>query len=84
MRRMPRLQCETLYTVGGLYGNAHALAAVQKRIMQEEQPEHTHVVFNGDFKCSIATPVCVQCPHTCCAHRYRALNCTVCWFWQLL
>lgn len=39
------LHCETLYVVGGLYGNRQALAALNKRLTAE--PE-ARVVFNGD------------------------------------
>eukprot|EP00966_Prymnesium_polylepis_P200254 4640483-Prymnesium_polylepis.1 len=49
LREMPRLQCETLFAVGGLYGNTLALRAVQQRAALEERPCDTHVVFNGDF-----------------------------------
>jgi len=37
--------CDTLYVVGGLYGNTQALEALQQRLLRE--PE-AHVVFNGD------------------------------------
>jgi hypothetical protein len=37
--------CETLYVVGGLYGNRQALAALQRRLAAEP---NARVVFNGD------------------------------------
>jgi hypothetical protein len=37
--------CETLYVVGGLYGNRQALAALQRRLAAEPK---ARVVFNGD------------------------------------
>lgn len=37
--------CETLYVVGGLYGNRQALAALEKRVAAEPT---ARVVFNGD------------------------------------
>jgi len=37
--------CDSLYVVGGLYGNEQALAALQRRLLRE--PE-ARVVFNGD------------------------------------
>jgi hypothetical protein len=39
--------CTTLYVVGGLYGNAHALDAVLARA--EAEPVPPEIVFNGDF-----------------------------------
>lgn len=53
-RRAPRLRCETLYAVGGLYGNSFALRALVERALQEERP--TQIVFNGDFNFLNATP----------------------------
>ncbi len=37
----------TLYVVGGLYGNPHALEAILARAAAE--PAHPEIVFNGDF-----------------------------------
>ena len=45
--RAPDLVAETLYVVGGLYGNVEALAAVEAMAAREEGP--VLVVFNGDF-----------------------------------
>ena len=45
--RPPELVAETLYVVGGLYGNREALAAVQALAAAERGP--AAVVFNGDF-----------------------------------
>ncbi|WNF46906.1 hypothetical protein RHP75_00275 [Pseudomonas sp. SG20056] len=41
----PAFECETLYVVGGLYGNRQALAALQRRLAAEPK---ARVVFNGD------------------------------------
>ncbi|SDR98335.1 hypothetical protein SAMN05216421_0685 [Halopseudomonas xinjiangensis] len=41
----PLFNCETLYVVGGLYGNRQALAALQRRLSAEPG---ARVVFNGD------------------------------------
>lgn len=41
------LDCTTLYVVGGLYGNAHALDAVLARA--DAEPGPPEIVFNGDF-----------------------------------
>jgi hypothetical protein len=43
-----QLEADTLYVVGGLYGNPDALAAVLERAHQEPGGPAT-VVFNGDF-----------------------------------
>src|ERR687891_1789364 len=40
--------CETLYVVGGLYGNTIALKEVLERV-ERERHAPTAVVFNGDF-----------------------------------
>ncbi|MGH6684186.1 MAG: metallophosphoesterase family protein [Pseudolabrys sp.] len=45
--RLPDLEAETLYVVGGLYGNLAALAAVEQLAAQEMAP--VAIVFNGDF-----------------------------------
>ena len=54
LRKAPRIQCDTLFTVGGLYGNTWALRALLARARQEEQ--RTRVVFNGDFHFLNCTP----------------------------
>ncbi|MBU1329303.1 MAG: hypothetical protein KJ884_20835 [Gammaproteobacteria bacterium] len=41
----PVFACDTLYVVGGLYGNRQALAALQRRLAAEPT---ARVVFNGD------------------------------------
>ncbi|MHA6491643.1 hypothetical protein ACX0MV_00185 [Pseudomonas borbori] len=41
----PLFDCQTLYVVGGLYGNRQALAALQRRLAAEPA---ARVVFNGD------------------------------------
>ncbi|HBX56869.1 hypothetical protein [Pseudomonas sp. UBA2684] len=41
----PLFDCQSLYVVGGLYGNRQALAAVQQRLAAEP---NARVVFNGD------------------------------------
>ncbi len=43
----PAFGCTTLYVVGGLYGNPHALTAVLARAATE--PTRPEIVFNGDF-----------------------------------
>ena len=43
----PTLDAETLYVVGGLYGNPFALKEVQRMAAEEAGP--TTIVFNGDF-----------------------------------
>lgn len=42
----PLFDCQTLYVIGGLYGNLQALAALEKRLAAE--PE-ARAVFNGDL-----------------------------------
>lgn len=42
----PLFDCDTLYVVGGLYGNRQALAALEKRLAAEPD---ARVVFNGDL-----------------------------------
>ena len=54
LRRAQRLQCDTLYAVGGLYGNSFALSALLERAHQEERA--LQIVFNGDFNFLNATP----------------------------
>jgi hypothetical protein len=44
--RAPELEAETLYVVGGLYGNVEALDAVEALVASEPG---ARVVFNGDF-----------------------------------
>lgn len=46
-RRCPTVSAHTVFTVGGLYGNQHALSAVLERAAREQAP--SLVVFNGDF-----------------------------------
>ncbi|WP_339409387.1 hypothetical protein [Pseudomonas sp. EA_35y_Pfl2_R5] len=41
----PLFDCDTLYVVGGLYGNRQALAALQRRLVNEP---NARVIFNGD------------------------------------
>lgn len=59
--------CNSLYVVGGLYGNAQALAALERRLLRE--PE-ARVVFNGDahwFDCDPALFAQIEqklAPHT--------------------
>ncbi|WP_373187544.1 hypothetical protein [Halopseudomonas sp.] len=42
----PLFECQTLYVVGGLYGNRQALAALEKRLAAEPG---ARAVFNGDM-----------------------------------
>jgi hypothetical protein len=51
--REPEIESDTLYVVGGLYGNGAALEAVER--MAEAEPRAT-VVFNGDFHWFDAEP----------------------------
>jgi hypothetical protein len=52
--RAPDFAAETLYVVGGLYGNLAALAAVERLRLAEAGP--VTVVFNGDFHWFDAEP----------------------------
>ncbi len=45
--RLPVVEAETLYVVGGLYGNLPALDAIEAMVAQEDGP--VTLVFNGDF-----------------------------------
>jgi hypothetical protein len=45
--RAPQLQAETLYVVGGLYGNVESLEEIVAMAAREERP--VQMVFNGDF-----------------------------------
>ena len=45
--RAPEIETETLYLIGGLYGNREALAAILT--MAEHEPGPVTLVFNGDF-----------------------------------
>jgi hypothetical protein len=46
-RRLPEVEAETLYVIGGLYGNPFALDAILE-LAAQESPAPT-LVFNGDF-----------------------------------
>ena len=54
LRRAPRIRCDTLYAVGGLYGNSFALSSLLERANRETR--RTQVVFNGDFNFLNCTP----------------------------
>lgn len=45
--RLPNIEAETLYVVGGLYGNLTALDAIEA--MAADEPGPVKVIFNGDF-----------------------------------
>ena len=45
--RDPDVEAETIYVVGGLYGNRFALDAIER--MAELEPGEIEVIFNGDF-----------------------------------
>ncbi|HSJ99513.1 MAG TPA: hypothetical protein VLC53_20720, partial [Myxococcota bacterium] len=45
--RAPEIEAETLYVIGGLYGNVEALAAIARLAAREPGP--VTWVFNGDF-----------------------------------
>jgi hypothetical protein len=47
LARLPAVEAETLYVVGGLYGNLPALEAVEA--MAAAEPGPVSIVFNGDF-----------------------------------
>lgn len=46
-KRSPQWRCDTLFVVGGLYGNPYALQALLDRVARESGS--VQVVFNGDF-----------------------------------
>lgn len=50
-RRAPDFACDTLYVIGGLYGNPEALDAIEALAAQEAQQTQTAptLAFNGDF-----------------------------------
>ena len=52
--RAPELETDTLYVVGGLYGNLAALEAVERLAAAEPTPPA--IVFNGDFHWFDAEP----------------------------
>lgn len=52
--RAPDLTAQTLYVVGGLYGNAEALDALER--MASAEPSPPVIVFNGDFHWFDAEP----------------------------
>ena len=52
--RAPDFAADTLYVVGGFYGNLAALAAVERLAALEPSPPQ--IVFNGDFHWFDATP----------------------------
>ena len=54
LRRAPRIRCDTLYAVGGLYGNSFALSSLLERANRETR--RTQIVFNGDFNFLNCTP----------------------------
>ncbi|WP_269496382.1 hypothetical protein [Castellaniella sp. S9] len=45
--RLPEIESETLYVVGGLYGNVPALDAIEAMAVAEAGP--VSLIFNGDF-----------------------------------
>ena len=69
--RAPDLAADTLYVVGGLYGNLAALAAVERLAALERSPPQ--IVFNGDFHWFDAAPDWFQCIERGVA-RHRALR----------
>jgi hypothetical protein len=58
LARAPDFTAETLYVVGGLYGNLAALARVEAMAAQEAAEERSkpQIVFNGDFHWFDAEP----------------------------
>jgi hypothetical protein len=67
--RAPDFTADTLYVVGGLYGNLAALAAVERLAALERAP----IVFNGDFHWFDAAPDWFACIEAAVA-RHRALR----------
>jgi hypothetical protein len=53
-RRRPEIEAETLYVIGGLYGNPFALDAILA--LAASEPEPPRLVFNGDFHWFDADP----------------------------
>ena len=45
--QVPATQCDVLYVVGGLYGNAFALNAVEQ--LASKESGNVRICFNGDF-----------------------------------
>ncbi|MCA3219820.1 MAG: hypothetical protein ING59_14960 [Burkholderiales bacterium] len=45
--RTPDLTADAVYVIGGLYGNAFALDAIERMAAQERVPPR--LIFNGDF-----------------------------------
>jgi hypothetical protein len=54
LAQLPTTETDTLYCVGGLYGNVFALDALEQLLKTESAT--TRVVFNGDFHWFDATP----------------------------
>jgi hypothetical protein len=54
LAELPTTEADTLYCVGGLYGNLFALDALESLLVRERGD--TQVVFNGDFHWFDATP----------------------------
>jgi hypothetical protein len=52
--RAADVQADTLYVIGGLYGNVAALDAIERTAAHERGP--AHLVFNGDFHWFDAEP----------------------------
>jgi hypothetical protein len=53
-RRDPEIVADTIYVIGGLYGNLEALAGV--RTLAAREPRPARLVFNGDFHWFDAAP----------------------------
>jgi predicted phosphodiesterase len=56
LAQLPATAADTLYCVGGLYGNVWALDALEALLARERSADTTQVVFNGDFHWFDATP----------------------------
>jgi hypothetical protein len=54
LARVPDFAVDTVYVVGGLYGNLAALLAIEKLVAAEHAPPQ--IVFNGDFHWFDAEP----------------------------
>lgn len=45
----PSLEADVAWIAGGLYGNVHALTAIEARVAADADGDRTRLVFNGDF-----------------------------------
>lgn len=45
----PSLETDVAWIAGGLYGNVHALAAIEARVAADASGDRARLIFNGDF-----------------------------------